>query len=64
MLTMIGNASGGRTAWSSVVIVNGRRMEARYWYDGNHLNNAKEDAAEVAVRWLSNNSGQGQDGGW
>ncbi|KAI1118650.1 hypothetical protein F5Y14DRAFT_447011 [Nemania sp. NC0429] len=50
---------GGRTAWSSVVVVCGKRIEARYWYDGNNLNNAKEDAAEVALAWLANNSGLG-----
>ncbi|KAI0420799.1 hypothetical protein F5X98DRAFT_371290 [Xylaria grammica] len=50
-------AEGGRTAWSSVVVVYGKRIEARYWYDGNNLNNAKEDAAEAALHWLSNSSG-------
>ncbi|KAI1364117.1 hypothetical protein F5Y08DRAFT_222304 [Xylaria arbuscula] len=49
--------SGGRTAWSSVVVVYGQRIEARYWYDGNNLNNAREDAAEAALHWLSNSSG-------
>ncbi|KAI1427843.1 hypothetical protein F5Y12DRAFT_711766 [Xylaria sp. FL1777] len=47
----------GRTAWSSVVVVYGKRIEARYWYDGNNLNNAREDAAEAALHWLSNSSG-------
>ena len=40
---------GGRTAWSSTVTVQGRNIAARYWYDGQFLNNAKEDAAEVAL---------------
>ncbi|KAI0509695.1 hypothetical protein F5B22DRAFT_648716 [Xylaria bambusicola] len=53
---------GGRTAWSSVVVVYGKRIEARYWYDGNNLNNAREDAAEAALHWLSNSSGLGN--GW
>ncbi|KAI1813846.1 hypothetical protein GGS20DRAFT_586067 [Poronia punctata] len=48
---------GGRTAWSSVVTVCNQRIEARYWYDGNNLNNAREDAAEVALNWLSSNTG-------
>ncbi|KAI1301089.1 hypothetical protein F5Y03DRAFT_396798 [Xylaria venustula] len=47
----------GRTAWSSTVMVYGKRIEARYWYDGNNLNNAREDAAEAALHWLSNSSG-------
>jgi hypothetical protein len=25
---------------------------ARYWYDGKNMDNAKEDAAEVAYKWL------------
>ncbi|RYO75164.1 hypothetical protein DL764_010558 [Monosporascus ibericus] len=45
---------GGRTAWSSIVTVNGRQIQARYWYDGQHLNNAREDAAEAALIWLGN----------
>lgn len=40
---------GGRTAWSSTVTVQGRNIAARYWYDGQFINNAKEDAAEVAL---------------
>ena len=40
---------GGRTAWSSSVIVQGRKFAARYWYDGAFVNNAQEDAAEVAL---------------
>ncbi|KAI1322837.1 hypothetical protein F5Y16DRAFT_404018 [Xylariaceae sp. FL0255] len=46
----------GRTAWSSVVVVYGKRIEARYWYDGNNLNNAREDAAEAALTWLQSGS--------
>ncbi|CAD0094801.1 unnamed protein product [Aureobasidium vineae] len=40
----------GRTAWSSVVEVNGCKHQARYWYDGDWVNNAREDAAEVALQ--------------
>lgn len=45
--------SGGRTAWSSRVTVHGRTLSARFWYDGKNLNNAKEDAAEMALNFLS-----------
>ncbi|RYP74331.1 hypothetical protein DL769_004034 [Monosporascus sp. CRB-8-3] len=51
---------GGRTAWSSIVTVNGRQIQARYWYDGKNLNNAREDAAEAALIWLANNSNLAQ----
>ncbi|KAK4920200.1 hypothetical protein LTR66_016748, partial [Elasticomyces elasticus] len=40
----------GRTAWSSTVVIQERTIYARYWYDGQYLNNAKEDAAEVALK--------------
>ncbi|KAJ5632301.1 hypothetical protein N7490_008640 [Penicillium lividum] len=46
--------AGGRTAWSSTVTVQGRNVAARYWYDGQYINNAKEDAAEVALKQLLN----------
>ncbi|PNS14638.1 hypothetical protein CAC42_1660 [Sphaceloma murrayae] len=42
----------GRTAWSSSVEVNGKTYAARFWYDGSYANNAKEDAAEVALQRL------------
>ena len=41
---------GGRTAWSSTVLINGQEYSARYWYAGDHANNAREDAAEVALQ--------------
>ncbi|KAJ6024623.1 hypothetical protein N7540_005420 [Penicillium herquei] len=44
--------SPGRTAWSATVAVKGRNIHARYWYDGQYINNAKEDAADVALRVL------------
>lgn len=43
---------GGRTAWSATVDVGDRNWAARYWYDGDYIGNAKEDAAEVAIRQL------------
>lgn len=47
---------GGRTAWSSTVTVYGEQISARFWYDGKHLNNAKEDAAEAALNWMTKRS--------
>lgn len=44
---------GGRTAWSSRVTIQGRTLAARFWYDGKNLNNAKEDAAEMALNYLA-----------
>lgn len=51
---LTGYTSGGRTAWSSTVFVSGKTVSARYWYDGQYVNNAKEDAAEVALQHLQN----------
>ena len=53
---------GGRTAWSSTVTVYGSVHSARFWYDGKNVNNAKEDAAEVALQWLSNSSSSSATG--
>jgi hypothetical protein len=59
---------GGRTAWSSRVTVHGAVHNARFWYDGKNLNNAKEDAAEVAYHWLTNSNDSSPSnnsrGGW
>jgi len=44
---------GGRTAWSSTVEIQGTTIPARYWYDGQYVHNAKEDAAQVALERLS-----------
>ncbi|KAK1462505.1 hypothetical protein CTAM01_17103, partial [Colletotrichum tamarilloi] len=44
---------GGRTALSSRVTVHGRTLSARFWYDGKNLNNAREDAAEMALNYLT-----------
>ncbi|KAH8743663.1 hypothetical protein F5883DRAFT_230745 [Diaporthe sp. PMI_573] len=49
----VSDRRGGRTAWSSRVTVNGAIHQARFWYDGKNLNNAKEDAAEVALSSIS-----------
>ncbi|OHW89551.1 hypothetical protein CSPAE12_11866, partial [Colletotrichum incanum] len=43
----------GRTAWSSRVTVREQTHSARFWYDGNNMNNAKEDAAEMALNHLT-----------
>jgi len=53
---MIDFSSGGRTAWSATVTINGKNIAARMWYDGQYLNNAKEDAAEVACIAMKNPS--------
>ncbi|CAJ2505170.1 Uu.00g125640.m01.CDS01 [Anthostomella pinea] len=53
---LVSDRRGGRTAWSSRVTVYGKCIDARFWYDGKNLNNAKEDAAEVALNWLASNS--------
>ncbi|KAI4860891.1 hypothetical protein F4820DRAFT_452466 [Hypoxylon rubiginosum] len=53
---IVSDRRGGRTAWSSVVNVYGRRIDARYWYDGRNITNAKEDAAEAALNWLASNT--------
>jgi hypothetical protein len=46
------NSSGGRTAWSCTVEVHGQTIPARYWYSGDYVHNAKEDAASVALERL------------
>ncbi|KAJ5565157.1 hypothetical protein N7513_001399 [Penicillium frequentans] len=54
IFNIVSDRRGGRTAWSSTVLVQGRTVAARYWYDGQYINNAKEDAAEVALGLLQN----------
>jgi hypothetical protein len=58
--------AGGRTAWSSRVTIHGQSIQARFWYDGKNLNNAKEDAAEMALNWItgSNPSSPSTGRGW
>ncbi|KAF7585742.1 hypothetical protein BBP40_010168 [Aspergillus hancockii] len=43
---------GGRTAWTCSVCVQGKPYPAQFWYDGDYINNAKEDAAEKALNVL------------
>lgn len=52
--TVASDRRGGRTAWSCSVVVYSRTFNARYWYDGSYIGNAKEDCAQVAVDWLYN----------
>lgn len=53
---IVSDRRGGRTAWSSRVTVHGKTLTARFWYDGRNLNNAREDAAECALNWLTSGS--------
>ncbi|PKS11523.1 hypothetical protein jhhlp_003288 [Lomentospora prolificans] len=53
---LVSDRRGGRTAWSSTVTIKGQVFRARFWYDGNNLNNAKEDAAELALLVVSSGS--------
>jgi len=50
---IVSDRRGGRTAWSSTVTVQGQNIAARFWYDGQFVNNAKEDAAENALKYLN-----------
>ncbi|EEH20581.2 hypothetical protein PABG_02812 [Paracoccidioides brasiliensis Pb03] len=52
VFNLMSDRRGGRTAWSSTVTIQGRTYVARYFYDGKNTNNAKEDAAEVALTFL------------
>jgi len=62
IFNIVSDRRGGRTAWSSTVTVaspsshpnSQQTLQARYWYDGQYVHNAKEDAAEVALRTLTN----------
>ncbi|KAK8100799.1 uncharacterized protein PG998_007798 [Apiospora kogelbergensis] len=56
---LVSDRRGGRTAWSSIVVVFNTTIQARYWYDGKNLNNAREDAAEAALNWLQQKYGYG-----
>ncbi|CAI4219922.1 unnamed protein product [Parascedosporium putredinis] len=49
---LVSDRRGGRTAWSSRVMVKGQVFQARFWYDGKNLNNAKEDAAQLALAYV------------
>lgn len=48
----VSDPRGGRTAWSSYVIVQGRQINARFWYDLPYAHQAREDAAEEALMIL------------
>lgn len=48
----ISDRRGGRTAWSSIVVIQSRQIYARYWYDGPYALQAREDAAEEALMAL------------
>ncbi|KAM3065852.1 hypothetical protein ACMFMF_010781 [Clarireedia jacksonii] len=65
---IVSDRRGGRTAWSSTVTVQGQNIAARFWYDGQYVHNAKEDAAEVALKSLEGSSPtspiQSRNGGW
>ncbi|CEL02388.1 hypothetical protein BJX68DRAFT_219627 [Aspergillus pseudodeflectus] len=54
---------GGRTAWSCSVVVHGTTFHSRYWFDGEYVENAMEDAAEVAIKVLDPGACQPSSGG-
>ncbi|KAK5652757.1 hypothetical protein OQA88_9610 [Cercophora sp. LCS_1] len=56
---LVSDRRGGRTAWSATVSVNGKVHSARFWYDGKNCNNAKEDAAEMALKAIWEESQKG-----
>ncbi|PLB50573.1 hypothetical protein P170DRAFT_474135 [Aspergillus steynii IBT 23096] len=59
VFNIVSERRGGRTAWSSSVSIQGQNtIAARYWYDGQYINNAKEDAAEVALKHLNQTPSQ------
>ncbi|KAL5372622.1 hypothetical protein DPSP01_013374 [Paraphaeosphaeria sporulosa] len=49
----VSDRRGGRTAWSSIVLIQGAQYSARFWYSGERLEQAREDAAEMALRNLT-----------
>ncbi|WEW59368.1 hypothetical protein PRK78_004839 [Emydomyces testavorans] len=53
VFNLVSDRRGGRTAWSSTVTIQGTNFSARYFYDGQYIHNAREDAAEVAYTALS-----------
>ncbi|KAI4169442.1 MAG: hypothetical protein LQ348_007270, partial [Seirophora lacunosa] len=53
VFSIVSDRRGGRTAWSSTVTISGHHViQARFWYDGQYVTTAKEDAAEVALQQL------------
>ncbi|KAJ4989952.1 hypothetical protein SVAN01_04599 [Stagonosporopsis vannaccii] len=53
MFQDISDRRGGRTAWSSIALIQGVQYQARFWYDGTRMEQAREDAAEIALRQLT-----------
>lgn len=47
---IISDMRGKRTAWSCIITINDRQVAARFWYDGEHIDNSREDAAEKALQ--------------
>ena len=43
---------GRRTAWSSTVSIGALTVRALFWYDGEYIYNAKEDAALEALQMI------------
>lgn len=63
IFSIVSDRRGGRTAWSSTVTISGHHViQARFWYDGQYVNNAKEDAAEVALQQLMMGGGAAANG--
>ncbi|KAF2259876.1 hypothetical protein CC78DRAFT_418676, partial [Lojkania enalia] len=48
----VSDRRGGRTAWSCIVLIRGVHYPARFWYDGQYIEQAREDACEIALRNL------------
>ena len=53
--------TGGRTAWSTIANIGTAQYPAKFWYDGQYLAQAKEDSAEVALRYLTGTTGKNVD---
>ena len=53
--------TGGRTAWSAVVNIPGyfRPVSAKYWYDGQYVMNAYEDASQEGLLLLQKGEDKG-----
>ncbi|CAF9913940.1 MAG: hypothetical protein HETSPECPRED_001701 [Heterodermia speciosa] len=65
VFNIVSDRRGGRTAWSSTVTIKGNQVvNARFWYDGQYVNNAKEDAAEVALQQLMGEPASPQQQVW
>jgi hypothetical protein len=49
--------TGGRTAWSATVELQGQTFSARFWYDGQHVDNAREDVADLVLTYIKSSPG-------